>query len=73
VSAYVTVDAAVEAPEAELNTVNPDRPFAKVALSADRHTVLVFHTPGEARALAAVLERAAVLLDEHAASRDGAS
>jgi hypothetical protein len=70
VTAYLTVDAVIAAPAAELNTVNADRPFVTVALSADQNTKAVFHTPGEARALAAVLEHAAVLLEEHAASRD---
>ena len=72
-SAWLTMDASITAPEAELNTVNAGQPFATVTLSADGHTVLVFHTPGEARELAAAVEHAAVLLEKHAAALAGAS
>ena len=72
-SAYVTASAPIAAPAAELNTINPGQPFAVVHLSADRHTRAVFYTPHEARKLAAAAERAAVLLDEYAVSRDVAS
>jgi len=68
VSAYLTVDATIVAPSVYLNTANEGSPFAAVSLSADQHTRAVFHTPDEARELAAVLERAAVLLEEHAAA-----
>jgi transcriptional regulator with GAF, ATPase, and Fis domain len=70
VTAYLTVDASIVTPAVYLNTTNADQPFAAVTLSADQNTRAIFHTPGEARELAAVLERAAVLLEEHAASQD---
>jgi len=73
VSAYLTMDASIIAPEAELNTVNAGQPFATVTLSADGHNVLVFHTPDEARELSAVILGAAVLLEKHAATPGGAS
>ena len=43
------------------------RPFAVVGLDEASHAEITVHTPGQARALAAAFEAAAVLLEEHAA------
>jgi hypothetical protein len=67
VTTYLSSSQEITEPTARLNTVR--QPFAIVDLGPAGHGSISVDTPSEARTLATAFEAAAVLLEEHAASR----